>query len=246
MSLIISLLTLAILPNIYDIRIAAQRIPESETVLFGSATDFAAVRDCGVCCFEYRAGLGCDFGSQIVRAVGCTVNSCICSRSDVRAIVTTHLQSCISKGCSGGSGDVSVALSVFGGYCNSYLGVEAGTTPAESDGGTSPETVTETRTIPLSTLTTAVGTTTVQIAATTITVFRDGSTPNDVGSNTVTVTAGPSGGLSEPAKIGLGVGIGIGIPIVAILGFIAYKFSTALTAPPEMPHAQPIQGQYVD
>ncbi|KAF3198187.1 hypothetical protein TWF106_004751 [Orbilia oligospora] len=200
--------------------VAQQAIPDRESVKFGEASDFGAIRDCGVCCFERR--LGCYMGAEITRA------------------------SCISKSCSAVSGDVSVALSVFGGYCDRYVaaGVDAGTTP--TDGGEvsrEMSTVTETRTIPLSTLTTTLEIATVRVAATTITVKPEERLPGSQPSDTVTVTVESSGGLSESAKIGLGVGLGIGIPIFAVSAFLAYRFTRALTAPPEMP--QPIQGSYI-
>ncbi|KAF3288681.1 hypothetical protein TWF970_005738 [Orbilia oligospora] len=212
-SLLLATLTLP------SIRVVAQQvIPDRESVKFGEASDFGAIRDCAVCCFEKQ--LGCYMGAEITRA------------------------SCVSKSCSAVSGDVSVALSVFGGYCDRYVaaGVDAGTTPTDGGGEVSRETVTETRTIPLSTLTTTLEIATVRVAATTITVKPErlpGSQPSD----TVTVTVGSSGGLSESAKIGLGVGLGIGIPIFAVSAFLAYRFTRALTAPPEMP--QPIQGSYI-
>ncbi|KAK6504401.1 hypothetical protein TWF506_002600 [Arthrobotrys conoides] len=226
----------------------AQQIPDRESVTFGEAPDFGAVRDCAVCCFERQ--LGCYYQNQITAVVGCSLNSCLCSRSDIRTIVTSYLQSCVSRSCSAVSGDVSVALSVFGGYCDRYIaaGVDAGATTTDGDrgggGGVSPETVTETRTIPLSTLTTTLEIATVQVAATTITVTPDERLPGNQPSNTVTVTVGSSGGLSESAKIGLGVGLGIGIPIFAVSAFLAYRFTRALAAPPEMP-PQPIQGSYI-
>ncbi|KAK6505784.1 hypothetical protein TWF481_007676 [Arthrobotrys musiformis] len=233
----------SLLAVILAIRVVAQQIPDRESVKFSEASDFGAIRSCAVCCFEKR--LGCYYDNQITSVVGCTLNSCICSRTDVRSIVTSHLQSCVSRGCSAVSGDVSVALSVFGGYCDSYVaaGSEVGASPTDGNGGGSPETVTETRTIPLSTLTTAVETATIEVAATTITVFPDGSLPNNKASGTVTVTVGSSSGLSDSAKIGLGVGLGIGIPVFAISAYIAYRFTRVLAAPPEMP--QPIQGSYV-
>ncbi|EGX49451.1 hypothetical protein AOL_s00078g484 [Orbilia oligospora ATCC 24927] len=237
-SLLLATLTLP------SIRVVAQQvIPDRESVKFGEASDFGAIRDCAVCCFEKQ--LGCYMGAEITRAVGCSLNSCICSRTDIRLIITSHLQSCVSKSCSAVSGDVSVALSVFGGYCDRYVaaGVDAGTTPTDGGGEVSRETVTETRTIPLSTLTTTLEIATVRVAATTITVKPEERLPGSQPSDTVTVTVGSSGGLSESAKIGLGVGLGIGIPIFAVSAFLAYRFTRALTAPPEMP--QPIQGSYI-
>ncbi|KAK6343085.1 hypothetical protein TWF718_008459 [Orbilia javanica] len=240
LTIIFSLL-LATLPSI---RVVAQQIPQRESVTFGSASDFGAVRSCAVCCFEKR--LGCYLQQEITLAVGCSVNSCICSRTDIQAIITSHLRTCVSSACSGVSGDVSVALSVFSGYCENYIadGSPVDTTPTDGDGGgVPPETVTATRTIPLSTLTTTLEIATVEVPATTITVLPDSRLPDNRPSDTVTVTVGSSSGLSESAKIGLGVGLGIGIPIFAISAFMAYRFTRALATPPEMPQA--IQGSYV-
>ncbi|KAK6532712.1 hypothetical protein TWF281_006890 [Arthrobotrys megalospora] len=239
-----SLFTL-VLATLPAIRVAAQAPPDGETITFNSISNFAAVRNCATCCFG--AYVGCYFNLEITKVVGCSLNSCICSRTDIRSIITTHLQSCVSKGCSAVSGDVSIALSVFNAYCEDYFGANnAGATPTDGDGsisGVSPVTVTETQMIPLSTLTTTLEIATVQVAATTITVFPDQNSPNNKDSaSTVTVIVASSG-LSDDKKIGLGVGLGIGIPLVAALLFVAYRFSKALTAPPEMP--QPIQGSYV-
>ncbi|KAK6336136.1 hypothetical protein TWF696_001703 [Orbilia brochopaga] len=225
---------------------AQQALPKTESYTIESVSSYAFLRSCARCCFGGTAL--CFTASNILtNAVGCTINSCLCSRSDISTAALDHISSCVNLSCSGAGGDISVGQKVFNEYCDSYLGV-ANAGPVTDDSGSSsrgPPAGTVTVTVPLTTVTTTLRTATVD-GGTTITSFIATNLENGQPAATSTVIVTAAGGLNSSDKVGLGVGLGIGLPILAlavVFGF-AWARQRAVAYPPDIPgpHMDQIQG----
>ncbi|KAF3917046.1 hypothetical protein ABW21_db0207761 [Orbilia brochopaga] len=226
--------------------IFAQQLPKSESYTIESASSYGFLRDCARCCFADNALVCFTRSNFLTNVVGCTINSCLCSRSDISTAALEHISSCVSFSCSGASGDISVGQKVFNEYCDSYLGIaDAG--PVTSGSGSSndgPAPATVTVTVPQTTITATLRTATVG-GGTTITSFITTTLPGGPLAATSALIVTAAGGLKSSDKVGLGVGLGIGLPVLALAVVFGYAWSRqrANAYPPHIPaHTDQIQG----
>ncbi|KAF3920481.1 hypothetical protein ABW20_dc0106695 [Dactylellina cionopaga] len=224
-------LVLALKCLLFALNASAQAdIPESESYTISSAPGYNLLRTCGLCCLG-TVQFECFFAnSYLTNAIGCTANSCLCSRADVSTLALNYISTCVKEACSN-SGDISEYQTVFGNYCSGYLGRDA---PVSSEGSITASgpsggnTVTVTSAAPASTVTrTATATErttivqTIKSVVSVITVastLADGSVTSFTSTTTMlvaTVTVQAPSGLKSSDKVGLGVGLGIGIPLLA-------------------------------
>ncbi|KAK6523528.1 hypothetical protein TWF281_001511 [Arthrobotrys megalospora] len=108
----------------------------SQSVKFATTTDFfISIKPCGRCCFErWDVGI-CRPFNTVPGPEGCTVNSCLCKDSNIKAAATSHLNSCVDVSCDGDVGAVQNAVSFFDGYCSRYLEGEGGVVVTTSSDG---------------------------------------------------------------------------------------------------------------
>ncbi|KAK6511403.1 hypothetical protein TWF481_000319 [Arthrobotrys musiformis] len=195
----------------------SQTISREETYSLGTVSNFRFIRPCVVCCFDSNdCGVS---ATDLPDALGCTYNSCLCRRVDIRTSASSFLNECVSRRCSGNPADVSDAQVAYQAYCSVYLsnvgittGIGEGNGGGETGGGDQ-----------IATMTVAAGTTTVTVGQVTsfvirVSTFRDSPAEGSTGQG----SGNSSSGLGTAGQVSLGVGLGIGIPALGLLAYITY------------------------
>ncbi|KAI1353315.1 hypothetical protein F5Y01DRAFT_277583 [Xylaria sp. FL0043] len=172
-----------------------------DSVSLAQATAFASQRPCAQNCFG--GGIFGDVG-ELADGIGCAYqnpqNECVC-RLDLQPNADEYIASCVSRGCSANTLDITSAVSIYDAYCTSAGYVRD--TPATRTSDSSSQTDPSKTEAPAPTDSASEGS-------------SDDGKGNDEGSNS-------SGGGN-----GLGVGDIVGI-IIGVLGFIATAIGTWFT-----------------